>query len=201
MLDARIRSLIDPPLNAAGRMIARLGIGADEITLAGFVAGMTAAVAIVLGEPLIALVLILIGRIADGLDGAVARASAPTDRGAFLDIALDFIFYGSIPLAFALADQYRNALPAAVLIASFYANGGAFLAYSAMAAKRGIETSAQGTKSIYYLAGLAEGAETILVFALMCVLPAQFAIIALIFAAMCFVSAVARIVVGWRSLH
>ncbi len=201
MLDAHIRSLIDPPLNAAGRMIARLGIGADEITLAGFVAGMTAAVAIVLGEPLIALVLILIGRIADGLDGAVARASAPTDRGAFLDIALDFIFYGSIPLAFALADQYRNALPAAVLIASFHVNGATFLAYSAMAAKRGIETSAQGTKSIYYLAGLAEGAETILVFALMCVLPDQFAIIALIFAAMCFVSAVARIVVGWRSLR
>jgi phosphatidylglycerophosphate synthase len=201
MLDSRLRTLIDPPLNAAGRAIARLGIGADEITLAGFVAGITGAVAIVAGEPIVALALILLGRLADGLDGAVARATQRTDRGAFLDIALDFVFYGSIPLAFALADQFRNALPAAVLLASFYCNGAAFLAYSTLAQKRGLTTSAQGVKGIYYLAGLAEGSETIAVFVLMCLVPAWFPVIALVFAAVCFLSAGARIVMGWRSLR
>ncbi len=52
-------------------------------------------------------------RLADGLDGELARVTAPTDRGAFLDITLDFLFYASVPLAFAWADPAANALAAA----------------------------------------------------------------------------------------
>ena len=48
------------------------------------------------------LILIFIGRICDGLDGAVAKQTKQTDFGGFLDIVLDFAFYGMIPLAFAL---------------------------------------------------------------------------------------------------
>ncbi|MEZ5774829.1 MAG: CDP-alcohol phosphatidyltransferase family protein [Hyphomicrobiaceae bacterium] len=201
MLDTLIRPLIDPLLNTAGRALARLGLGADEMTLAGFVAGLTGAVAIWLGEPLAALGLILASRLADGLDGAIARATVQTDRGGFLDIALDFIFYGAVPLAFAFADPHRNALAAAVLIASFYANGAAFLAFAIFAEKRGLRTSRQGIKSLYYLAGLAEGTETILFFALVCIYPDAFRWMALVFAGFCTVSAIARIVYAWRSLR
>jgi phosphatidylglycerophosphate synthase len=200
MLDARIRALIDPPLDRAGRVLVRAGIGADEMTVVGFVSGISAAFAIVLGQFEAAIVLILASRLADGLDGAIARASAITDRGGFLDIALDFIFYGAIPLAFALADPFRNALPAAVLLASFYFNGAVFLAYAVMAEKRGLKTSAQGHKSLYYLAGLAEGFETIVVFLLFCIWPRSFPWLALAFAVVCMASAGARLVVGWRTL-
>ena len=31
------------------------------------------------------------------LDGSVARLTQPTDAGGFLDIALDFVFYATIP--------------------------------------------------------------------------------------------------------
>ena len=55
----------------------------------------------------------------------MARLTAPTDRGAFLDITLDFLFYASIPLAFAVADPAANALPAAVLLAAFIGTGSA----------------------------------------------------------------------------
>lgn len=199
MLDARLRPLIDPPLDLAGRMLARIGIGADMVTLGGFLLGMAGAVMIVLGDGWSAALLIGLGRVADGLDGAVARATRPTDRGAFLDITLDFILYGAVPLAFALADQYRNALPAVLLLASFYANGAAFLAYSALAARRGIESSAQGRKSITYLAGLAEGFETIVVFLLMCLVPSWFPWLAIGFAMLCFASAAGRILAGWRT--
>jgi len=200
MFDSRLRGFIDPPLNAAGRLLARLHIGADEVTLTGFVCGMMGAAAIVFNQMLVALALILLGRVLDGLDGAIARATRSTDRGGFLDIALDFIFYGSVPLAFAMLDPFRNALPGAVLLASFYANGAVFLAYGIMAEKRGLESKLQGTKSLYYMAGLAEGAETIAVFAAFCLFPAAFPWLAGAFALVCYASAIARLVLAWRTL-
>lgn len=195
MLDARLRPLIDPPLNRAARALVRLGVTGNQLTVAALVAGLGAAAAIILGHTGAALVLVALNRLLDGLDGPVARqAGAASDLGGFLDITFDFVFYAAVPLAFVLAAPADNAVAGALLIASFYLNGSAFLAYAAIAARRGLETRAQGHKSIYYLAGLAEGAETIVVFLLMCLLPQHFAVIAALFALVCFVSAGARIV-------
>jgi phosphatidylglycerophosphate synthase len=201
MLDARLRQLIDPPLDAIGRKLARMGIGADAITLTGLGFGLGAALAIMVQADFAALVLIGLSRLADGLDGAVARATRPTDRGGFLDITADFAFYGSIPLAFALRDPSTNALPAALLLFAFYVNGAAFLAFAALAARRGLETRAQGAKSLHYLSGLMEGAETILFFALMAAFPTLFAPLALLFAGLTLVSGAARMIQGWKSLE
>lgn len=200
MFDAQIRPYIDPPLDRAGRLVAQFGVTADTVTLAGFALGMGAAVAIANGLLLVGLVLIALNRIADGLDGAVARATHKSDRGGYLDIVLDFVFYGSIPMAFAILDPAENALPAAALLLSFYANGSAFLAYAIMAEKRRITTTSQGIKSLYYVAGIAEGAETIALFVVMCLWPAGFPILAWGFAAVCFVSAAARIIGAAASL-
>ncbi|MBL4645169.1 MAG: CDP-alcohol phosphatidyltransferase family protein, partial [Rhizobiales bacterium] len=144
---------------------------------------------------------ILVSRLADGLDGAVARASKPSDLGGFLDISLDFFFYGAIPLAFAIADPVNNALPAAVLLASFYATGSSFLAYAIMAEKRKITTSAKGIKSLFYIGGLAEGTETIGVFVAFCLFPNHFGWIAYAFSVICFITALNRIVIGWMTLQ
>lgn len=200
MFDARIRPLIGPPLDAAGRWLAKRGISADAVTIAGFVVGIAGALAVAFGHYALGLALILASRIADGLDGAVARATAPTNRGGFLDIVLDFVFYAAVPLGFAVALPAVNALPAAVLIASFLANGASFLAFALMAERLGLETRAQGVKSLYYVMGLAEGAETILVFCLCCLLPQHFAAIAYAFAAVCALSAAGRILFAWRAL-
>lgn len=196
MFDARLRPLIDPPLARAGAVLAARGVSADQVTVAGFLIGLAGAVAIALGATGIGLGLVLLNRIADGLDGAVARIVGKTDRGGYLDITLDFAFYGIVPLAFAAANPAANALPAAALIASFYMNGAAFLAFAIMAEKRGLKTNAQGTKSLYYVAGIAEGAETIAVFTAMCLLPSWFPVIAGAFAAITALSAVARILAG-----
>lgn len=201
MLDARIRPLIDPPLNAMGRWIAQSGVSADAVTITGFLCGMLAALAITLGRVDAALWLFLAGRLADGLDGAVARATVKTDRGGYLDIVLDFILYGAIPLAFAILDPARNALPAAVLLMSFFANGTTFLAYAIMAERRKLETSAQGVKSLYYVSGLAEGFETVLALAAFCVWPQHFPMIAYGYAMLCFLSAIGRILIAWRVLR
>lgn len=191
MFDARLRPLIDPPLNAMGRRLAAWGIGADAVTLAGMMFGLAAAAALAQGLFALALALIVANRLLDGLDGAVARASGLTDFGGYLDIVADFVFYVSVPLGFALADP-AMALPAAVLVASFTLTGVSFLAFATLAAKRGVETAAHGRKSFFYNTGLAEGAETIAVFIAMCLWPAWFAAIAYGYAALCALTVIQR---------
>lgn len=201
MFDAKLRPLIDPPLNAVGRRLAGWGVSADQVTWAGFAIGMLGCVAICFALYGLALALVLVSRLLDGLDGAVARATRKSDLGGFLDITLDFIFYAAVPAAFAVADPAANALAAAVLLLTYMANGSSFLAYAIMAEKRGRETTAQGEKSLFYMAGLAEGAETIAVICLWCVLPGAFAVIAYLYAALVGLSAAARIAAAARSLR
>ncbi|MEF2551183.1 CDP-alcohol phosphatidyltransferase family protein [Aurantimonas sp. A2-1-M11] len=184
MLDGVLKRQIDPPIDWLAAGLTRLNIGANTVTIAGLALGLAAAVAIASGALMAGLVLILLSRLADGLDGAVARLTRPTDFGGYLDIVFDFLFYGAIPLAFAVLDPQANALAAAILLMSFYANGASFLAYAVMAEKRGIATEQRGSKSLYFTTGLAEASETIAVFVLFCLLPQHFAVIACIFAAM-----------------
>lgn len=198
MLDAKLRPWIDGPLNRAGRMLADHGIHAQEVTLFGLFMGLIAAGMLAAGLPgVLALVPLLIGRLADGLDGAVARATEKTDFGGLLDILCDFIFYAAIPLAFALRDP-GNAVAAAFLLAAFYINGASFLGYAIMAEKRGIETQAQGEKSLYYSAGLLEGTETILFFVLLCLWPGAFVPLAVIFGLLCLFTTGARMMLARR---
>jgi phosphatidylglycerophosphate synthase len=197
MLDGMARRLIDPWMDRAGRVLARNGISADGCTFAGLALGLLAAVAVAIGLFGFALAVMLLGRLADGLDGAVARATARTDRGGFLDITCDFVVYGAVPLGFAVYAPAQNALPAAVLLASFYANGASFLAFAIMAAKRGLEGTQRGPKSLYFTVGLMEGTETILFFVLIMLWPELFPPAAYVFAALCYVTCIARVVLAW----
>jgi phosphatidylglycerophosphate synthase len=201
MLDGLMRRLIDPPLDRAGGALARLRVSADALTALGLVAGLAAAGAIVARVDAAALVLLIVSRVLDGLDGATARASRRTDRGGFLDIVFDFAFYGAIPLAFAFRDPSSNGLPAAVLLFSFYVNGASFLAFAAVAAKRGLTSEVRGVKSIYFTVGLAEGTETILAFALMILFPAWFPVLAYAFAGLTLVGALARVMLAWNAFN
>jgi phosphatidylglycerophosphate synthase len=201
MFDSTLRPLIDPPLARLGRALAARGISADAMTVFGCGLGLAAAIAITVGAFGLALALFVAGRVVDGLDGAIARATAKTDRGGYLDIVLDFAVYAAIPLAFAVYDPWHNALAAAALLAAVVLNGSAFLAYAVMAERRGLATTAQGEKSLYFIAGLAEGAETIAVYVACCLWPGAFAMLAGGFAAVCFVSGVARIAMAWRVLR
>lgn len=198
MLDATARKLIDPPLNAMGQTLAARGVTADHVTLVGLGLGLLAAFMIAMGWAFAALVPLLASRIADGLDGAVARASRKTDFGGYLDIACDFLFYGAIPFAFVVMDPAANAIAGAFLLTSFYFNGTSFLGYAILAEKRDMKTSAQGIKSLYFSNGMLEGTETIVFFVLLCLFPASFATLAWIFGSLCFATATLRLVAARR---
>ena len=192
MFDSRLRPLVDPISNHLGRWLVRFGISANMVTVSGGVIGLLAFHALCLGFYQLALAMILLNRIFDGLDGAVARQNGITDLGGYLDIVLDFIFYALIPLGFAIGDP-NNALAAAVLITSFVGTGSSFLAFAIMAEKRGISTDIRGKKSLYYLGGLTEGFETILVLVMMCIWPSYFQWFAYIFAGLCWITTSTRI--------
>jgi phosphatidylglycerophosphate synthase len=198
MLDGVMRRVIDPPLNRMGRALAHRGIGADQVTLAGLILGLAAAGLIALGATWLALLPLLLGRLADGLDGAVARATRMTDFGGYFDILADFVFYGAVPLAFVILDPAGNGLAGAFLLFSFYVNGTSFLGYAILAEKRKLETASRGAKTLYFTGGLLEGTETIAFFVALCLLPQWFAPMAWIFGALCLVTAASRLLLARR---
>ena len=199
MLDRYAMKLMRPAIDRAAREIKNRGYSADQVTFAGFGLGLFAALCIALGFYALALAPLLASRALDGLDGAVARAGVASDRGAFLDIGLDFVFYGTIPLAFGIADPDSNALAAATLLAAFVGTGSSFLAYAIIAEKRGLKSTEYPTKSFYYLGGLAEGTETIACFLAMCLWPQHFAVLAYFYAALCLITTITRLLAGWHA--
>ena len=197
MVDNKLLPVVEFFLNSIANYLNGRKISADTITIVGFVIGVMAVPLIILGAFKLALLLIILNRIFDGLDGILARMSGITDRGAFLDISLDFIFYASIPVAFALFDPPENSLPALVLLFSFFGTGSTFLAFSIIAERKNTIPKNFNKKGFHYLSGLVEGFETILFFLLMCLLPTYFQIIAYIFSFGCLLTTIFRLRIGW----
>ena len=202
MLDGMMRGVIDAPLNRGGRWLASRGASANAVTLVGLALGLLSAGLIAAGQAgMVAAVPLLASRLADGLDGAVARARGKSDFGGYLDIVCDFAFYGAVPLAFVLLDPAANGAAGAFLLASFYINGATFLGFAVLAERRGMETASRGEKSLYFTAGLLEGTETILFFLVITLWPALFVAGAWLFGALCLVTAASRVVLAARSFR
>ena len=199
MLDGILRRHIDPPLNYVGRWLAACGVSANTVTLAGLLLGLSAAAMIAVGLPQWALLPLVTSRLADGLDGAVARATQCTDFGGYLDITCDFLFYGTVPIGFILLNPATNSLAGAFLLLAFYVNGASFLGFAILAERRKLETNARGLKNLYYSGGLLEGSETIAFFIVICALPSLFTPISIGFAVLCFLTAALRIHQAYQS--
>ena len=196
MLDLRLRRLVDPLLDRVGRWLARRGIDANALSLLGLAIGLLAVPLLALQMYAWALLPIIANRVLDGLDGAIARAGKRGPFGGYLDIVCDMAFYAAVPLGFALAEP-GNALWAAALLATFVCTCASFLGRAVLAAGR--DGGAGERKSFFHAPGLIEGSETILAFILFCALPAQFPWLAGGFAALCLVTAVARVGEAWRA--
>lgn len=193
MLDSKIRPLIDPPLDKMARFIVVKGINANRLTLIGLLLCAPLFYALYTQNYMLALALVVLNRLTDGLDGPVARHSlqGATNFGGYFDIVSDFVFYSGFVFFYSLGAA-DNALYGAFLLFSFFGSATSFLAYAALAEKNGLEMQQQGRKSFFYMAGLAEGSETIIAFILICLFPACFPAIAVIFGIMCWLTALGR---------
>jgi phosphatidylglycerophosphate synthase len=194
LFDRHLRPWIDPPLNRLAGRLASLGVGADALSVLGMALGALAGVLVALGWTLGALGLILASRLADGLDGAVARASGGgSDFGGYLDIVADFVFYAAVPLGFVIADPGTNGPAGAFLLAAFYVNGASFLGFATLAEKHRLTSQANGKKAFFHATGLLEGTETIALFVLICLVPAWFVPLSWGFGALCLLTAGLRL--------
>ncbi|WLD56853.1 CDP-alcohol phosphatidyltransferase family protein [Salinispirillum sp. LH 10-3-1] len=200
MLDRYALPLIKPPLNRIAKTLHGWGITANQVTVTGFFVGLMAVPAIMANLYFLGLVFILLNRVADGIDGELARLTEPTDAGGFLDITLDFFFYQAIVFAFALAHP-ANTLWALILMLSFVGTGISFLSFAVMAEKRQIKSLTYPNKGLHYMAGLAEGTETIAIFVVFCLFPHWFPWLAGAFALLCFVTTGMRVHYGYKALR
>ncbi len=192
MFDAKIRASINPALDKAAVHLAKAGVSASGLTLAGALIGLAAAVGIASGQYGLALIFMAINRLFDGLDGRIANINGPTEFGGYLDSLCDFLFYVAVPVGFGIASTV-NLLPALILVAAFTLTGVSFLAFAAIAARRGAQDSAHGRKALIYSTGLMEGAETIAFFVVMCLFPQYFAELAYVFATLCALTVLQRV--------
>jgi phosphatidylglycerophosphate synthase len=195
VLDRHLRPLIDPALNGTARLLAARRVSPDALSVLGMILGILAGATVALGWPLAALPLILASRLADGLDGAVARATGGgSDFGGYLDIVADFVFYAAIPLGFVLADPAQNGAAGAFLLAAFYINGASFLGFATLAEKHRLRSESNGRKAFFHATGLLEGTETIALFAVICLMPSGFVPLAWVFGALCLLTATLRLI-------
>ncbi|CAM4058509.1 CDP-alcohol phosphatidyltransferase family protein [Vibrio neonatus] len=201
MLDSYSIKVIKWPLTQGAKLVNHFGVTANQITVFGFVLGCLALPMLALEQYKIALLFIVLNRICDGLDGALARIQGITDAGGFLDISLDFLFYSLVPFGFVLANPDINGIAGAFLIFSFIGTGSSFLAFAVMAGKRGIDNPVYKHKSLYYMSGLTEGTETIACFIVMCLFPEYFAELAFVFGSLCWFTTATRIYSGFHTLQ
>ncbi|ARD38905.1 CDP-alcohol phosphatidyltransferase family protein [Edwardsiella ictaluri] len=201
MLDRYLHPPLKPALARLATGLDRRGVSADGLTLFGFAIGVMAVPLLMWQQYGMALAAVLINRLCDGLDGALARRQGLSDAGGFLDIALDFLFYALVPLGFVLADPALNALPGAWLLCAFIGTGSSFLAFAALAQKHHLQALAYPHKSFYYLGGVTEGTETILLFIAFCLWPSLFAPLAWLFGALCWFTTLTRVWGGYHTLR
>ncbi len=200
MFDVALRRLVDPALFRVARVLAGARISANALTITGAAIGLGAAFFITQADYTAALMCIVLNRLFDGLDGAIARINGPTDFGGYLDSLCDFLFYVSVPVAFGILSA-DNQMPALALVASFTLTAVSFLGYAAIAARRNDDDGAHGPKAFIYSTGLMEGGETIAVFLLFCLFPAFFPTLALIFAALCILTVAQRVAFAAKSFR
>lgn len=200
MLDAKVLDAVRDHLESFADQLESRGIQANQVTWAGFAIGISALPLVAVGAELLAIPAILINRIADGLDGVLARRQGATDAGAFLDIVLDFIFYASIPVGFALQNPEQNGIAAVLLLFGFIGTASSFLAFAILAQKRALKSLMFPRKGFYYLGGLTEATETISLFLICCLFPSLFPMLATLFALLCLVTTGMRIRAGLDAL-
>jgi phosphatidylglycerophosphate synthase len=190
MLDAVLRPRVAGPLDAIAVRLAGAGVSPNAITGFGFSLGVGACVAAGFGLWWLALGLWIGNRVADGLDGPVARRRGATDFGGYLDIVADFAIYGGFVLGVAIAVPEARVACAALLV-SYYISGAAFLAWSSIAERSARQRPDE--RSLHFVGGIAEGTETIVAYVAFCVFHQQAVLVAWVFAAMVVVTAGQRV--------
>ena len=199
MFDRQIQKYTQKPLQYIAKLFLKF-ISPNHMTLIGFSFGVLMCLSIIIDQYLIAIIFLFLNRLADGLDGTMARLQTPTPLGGYLDIVLDFLIYGGFVLSFGITEQ-NNTLLSMVLLFCYIGTGSTFLAKAAiLPSLTNQNLNEEIPKSFYYAVGLVEGTETI-VFMVLCLLfPNLFIYFSFVFIILCLITIVFRIIVCYKEL-
>ena len=199
MFDRQIQKYTQKPLQYIAKLFLKF-ISPNHMTLIGFSFGLLMCLFIIIDQYLMAIIFLFLNRLADGLDGTMARLQTPTPLGGYLDIVLDFLIYGGFVLSFGVTEQ-NNTLLSMILLFCYIGTGSTFLAKAAiLPSLTNQNLNEEIPKSFHYAVGLVEGTETI-VFMVLCLLfPNLFIYFSFIFIILCLITIVFRIIVCYKEL-
>jgi len=173
VFDPILRATKDRLLEPVARRLP--GAPPMAVTLVGLCFGVAAAVAGWQGNLWVGFALWGSNRVADGLDGTVARVHGKsTDLGGYIDLVADFVVYAAIPVGIALRPGADPELVGAalLLLAVFYVNAASWMVPAAILEKRrqGVAQREEPT-SVVIPEGIVSGAETVVFYSLFFILP------------------------------
>lgn len=191
MFDPIFARILKAPLIRGAEVLSERRFTATQVTLAGFAAGVLCAVAVASGYYVIGLFFLVANRVADGVDGALARLTQPTDFGAYLDMVLDFVIFTAVAGSFAAAKP-EHAVPAVVLVSSLMGVAATFLGFAVIAGSRGL-IAEQREKPFTLAGGIVETSEITVFLLVVLIWPDVFPTAAWIFSAACWITIGQRI--------
>lgn len=150
------------------------GINPNWVTAASLLLGLGASVAGWQHAYPLGLALWVLSKLADGLDGTLARIrNQQSDLGGYLDILSDSLLWALVPLGLALGQPLpSNLISFGLLLVGMYLNAGSWMYLAALMEKRqqGAKTTGEMT-TITMPIGLMEGTESILVYSAFFIFP------------------------------
>jgi len=183
MIDTLLRSRVLPLIDGVAAKTEQSGFTANKLTLIAFAFGLAGCFAVGMQIYALGLILLLLNRFIDGLADSIARKNGPTELGTILDVLCDYLVFAGFAFLFALSSS-GTILASTLLIFSYLAMGMAYMAHAWVMAKKNIG----GLPTC----DIVENGEMILFIVLCCVLPTYFAGFAVVFALMCWTTAILR---------
>lgn len=196
MFDAALRSRLEKPLRRIAEPLERAGLAPNALTGIALIVGIGACVAIAYERWWLGLILWILNRLADGLDGPIARLRGPTELGGFFDIVADFAIYGGVLIALGIALP-ETRLACLVVFLTYNLSSTSFLAFSSLAATRALQGD---TRSLNFPDGIAEGGETIAAYIVILAFPSQAVTLLWIWAALVGLTVLQRLFIVARLL-
>jgi phosphatidylglycerophosphate synthase len=211
MVDKALRKVKEKMLTLPAHWLSTF-LSPVAITSIGLVVGLGSCWFVLQGQFVIAFILWIVNRFADGVDGIVARLNnQATDFGGYLDIVFDFIIYACIPIAFVV--QLNDGLPIsggvtkemwamAAMLALFYINAAGWIYLSAILEKRKQGAKERGESTTVSMPdGIVEGTEGVVSYSLLFIFPHYVFYIFVVVTVLTFVTVIQRIVWAAKHLH
>ena len=193
MIDTHLQHHTKSVLKSGVKLLLKMGITPNQVTILGLILGLGSATAIVMNNTILALILLLSSGLCDILDGILAREQGGgSSLGTLMDITFDRIVEVGIVVALGFAYPY-GMFTMMLLLASIVVCISVFLT-------AGIVVNKESHKTFFYAPGIMERTEAFILFSLLIIFPQWIIIIGTVGALLIFATGVQRFILVVKHL-